>query len=567
MSSPSTSTLPRRLSLLVALCLGVLALLAGPLTLTARAEGTASSFVVNANLTPDGTLRVQQTITFAGPVPATVTQKIETRQNLIGDRQYVYTVSGISANAKGTDLKPAVSDDDSFTTVSINTNGSTEITMAYTVVGAVVRIDSGTALRWQLLQGLSAQVTEFTGTVAIPGTFSYVKCTAGPPNATTPCAYAAAGVEDAQIPTFRDGPRGEGEVVAVDIGFPPGMVAANEQIVERWTVRRAFSAGPVQLGTALGLLLLGGLGLFLMHRRAGADVKRDGELSRVGGFVPVAEGQSVFRVVDDIRPGHVGTLVDERVDPIDITATLLDLAVRGHLVITELPKEERFGRTDWTLERTDTAAEALLPFEQALLEGIIPDRRPVRVSELSERVQGAIGGVQDRLYDEVVRRGWYERRPDATRNKWTQLGIGALIVAVVVTGLLAAFTTFGLVGLVLIVLALGLIFVGQEMPARTAHGSAVLAGLAALRSDLLSHPTDQVPPGHELQEYSKVLPYAVVLGGAERWLEAMVAADTDDLPDPTDLSWYHGPDHWHLADLPYSLRNFITILSGCLSAR
>jgi hypothetical protein len=235
-------------------------------------------------------------------------------------------------------------------------------------------------------------------------------------------------------------------------------------------------------------------------------------------------------------------------------------------VITELPRESGFGRTDWTLTRTGNG-EGLRPFETALLDGLAPEGGSVRVSEVAGRVHESIGGVQDALYDEVVANGWYERRPDATRNKWTQLGIGALIVAVVVTGLLAAFTTFGLVGLVLIVLALGLIFVGQEMPARTAKGSAVLAGLAALRSDLLSHPTDQVPPGHELQEYSKVLPYAVVLGGTERWLEAMVAADTDDLPDPTDLSWYHGPDHWHLADLPYSLRNFITILSGCLSAR
>ena len=67
----------------------------------------------------------------------------------------------------------------------------------------------------------------------------------------------------------------------------------------------------------------------------------------------------------------------------------------------------------------------------------------------------SIGGVQDALYDEVVANGWYERRPDAIRNKWTQLALGALIIAVVVTGVLAAFTTFGLVGLALVILALG----------------------------------------------------------------------------------------------------------------
>jgi hypothetical protein len=58
-----------------------------------------------------------------------------------------------------------------------------------------------------------------------------------------------------------------------------------------------------------------------------------------------------------------------------------------------------------------------------------------------------------------------------------------------------------------------------------------------------------------------------VLGGADRWLDALVAADEDADADPTDLSWYHGPDDWHLRDLPDSLRNFVTTVSGLLFRR
>jgi type IV secretory pathway TrbD component len=191
----------------------------------------------------------------------------------------------------------------------------------------------------------------------------------------------------------------------------------------------------------------------------------------------------------------------------------------------------------------------------------------VHVSELSQRVQESIGAVQDKLYDEVVRNGWYERRPDATRNTYILGALAFLIVAVVATGVLAAFTTFGLLGLVLVALGLGLVFVGQEMPARTAKGSALLAGLGALRSDLLSQPTDQMPAGRRVAELSEVLPYAVVLGGADRWLAAIVATDDDETADPHDLPWYHGPEDWHLRDLPGSLRNFITTVSGNLFAR
>jgi hypothetical protein len=182
-------------------------------------------------------------------------------------------------------------------------------------------------------------------------------------------------------------------------------------------------------------------------------------------------------------------------------------------------------------------------------------------------VNETIGGVQNALYDEMVSNGWFERRPDATRSRFTQLALGALIAAVAVTAILAAFTTFGLVGLALVILALGLIFVAQELPARTAKGVALLAGLGAMRSELLSHPTDQMPPGAELRELSEVLPYAIVLGGTERWLDAIVAADTDADADPDDLPWYAGPPSWHLRDLPDSMRNFVTTVSGSLFSR
>jgi hypothetical protein len=559
----------RRLRAVLGLCALAVALLLGPLTWTAHAEGTALSFVVDANLAKDGTLKVKQTITFTGPVPAQLTQKFETRENLLDDRQYEQRISDVTASAAGgTAITPTVEEDPPFTTVTVATGGADEIVMNYTVTGAVVTVDGGTALRWRLLQGLSAQVTEFSATVLIPGNFSYIKCTSGSPNSTTPCGFAAAGTEGSQVPTFRDGPRGEGEVVAIDVGFPPGSVDPNETIAEQWTVGRAFSARPLPLGLALGLLVLGGLALLAMHRRAGADAGSSGAINRAGEFVPTGPGQSEFRVVGDVRPGHVGTVVDERVDPIDITATLLDLAVRGHLLITELPRASEFAPTDWSLTRLAAPPNTTLsPFEQRLLDGIAPVGGQVLVSQLPRRVQESIGEVQDQLYDEVVRNGWYERRPDATRNKWIQAGLAALIIAVVVTVLLAAFTTFGLVGLALVALGLGLVFVGQEMPARTAKGSALMAGLGALRSDLLSHPTDQMPRGREVQEMAEVLPYAVVLGGADRWLDAIVATDADDEADSEDLPWYHGPENWHLRDLPSSLRNFIITVSGNLFSR
>lgn len=567
--------LARAIVLPVVAVLVLAGLLIGPGTPTARADGTAAAFTVAANLGLDGTLTVRQDITFS-TVPAEVQQTFETKQDVLGDRRYVYDVSGFQATAGGQPVEPTVEiSEGRLTTVSFPSNGSEQVSLEYTVVGAVISTPEGTALAWPLLQGFDSTVSEFTATVAIPVPFSFIECNAGSPSSEVPCTFAAAGTGDARQPTFRDGPRGPGEFVQVRIGFPADALKANEHIEDVWTLARAFSAKPLPLALALGLLVLGAAALFALHRRAGVDAGTGTEVSKAAEFLPVGPGQTEFRVLGNVRPGHVGTVADERVDPIDVTATLIDLAVHGHLQITELPRANEFAPTDWTLTRTDSDVTNLHPFEVALLEGVTGQvggagaagAAGVRVSELPSRVYESVNEVQDSLYDEVVAYGWFERRPDATRNRWTQLAIGALIGSVVVTALLAAFTSLGLIGLALIALALGLMFVAQEMPARTKSGAALLAGLGVLRSDLMSHPTDQLPPGRELSEISELLPYAVVLGGHQRWLDAIVAGDEDEHEDRFDLGWYHGPEGWHLHHLPDSLKNFITTVSGQLFSR
>ncbi|MFZ0529019.1 MAG: DUF2207 domain-containing protein, partial [Propionicimonas sp.] len=287
----------------------------------------------------------------------------------------------------------------------------------------------------------------------------------------------------------------------------------------------------------------------------------------VAGFVAVGPGHNEFQVFDDVRPGEVGTLVDERVDPLDVTATLLDLAIRGHLVITQLPAASVHGVTDWSFARKPST-DPLLDYERTLLDAVAPaEGEAARVSNLAGSVGAVIAKVQSELYTEVVSRGWFAHRPDATRNRWSRYAWIGLGVAVVVAVALVVNTAFGLAGLVLIALALGLLLLAEEMPSRTAAGSSLLGGLDALKSALLVQPTETVPAGPGYAGLSAVLPYAVVLGGKDRWLQALVAADDDTAADATDLDWYHGPEDWHLADLPASLANFITTVQGTLFSR
>ncbi|MGC3995788.1 MAG: hypothetical protein QM779_16990 [Propionicimonas sp.] len=190
------------------------------------------------------------------------------------------------------------------------------------------------------------------------------------------------------------------------------------------------------------------------------------------------------------------------------------------------------------------------------------------MSNLAGSVGAVIGQVQSELYDEVVERGWFVRRPDSTRNRYALLGWIVLAAALVITIVLVATSRFGLAGLALIATALGLVFLAQDMPARTAKGTGVTRGPGRSCGATCSPsrwgrsrraaPTRRCP---------SILPYAIVLGGKERWLQAIADSDEDETPDPTDLDWYHGPEGWHLDHLPASLANFITTVQGTLFSR
>lgn len=560
-----TKTTSRVLRTMLIALVGVIAWVAGGVT--AHAAETVDSYLVQATVDQDGTLHVTATITFDA-APATFTQVMDTATRTPNSQEYRFTISDVTAKAGATDLAVTVTPGEGSTTVSVATGGTAEpIVLAYTVRGASMRAaDDSTVVQWPLVQGLSQPVTLFEGVASAPALFSSIDCAAGDPAAPGACTFFSGGTHDNPAPVFHHEGLQAGGFVQATMRFPGGMIGVNEDLRTLWTAERAFSTGPAELLSALVLLVLGGVGLWFAHRKVGRDAAGAVAPTRIAEFHPIAEGQSEFRVLDAVRPGQVGTVLDEHVDPVDITATVLDLAVRGHLRIHELERASAHAATDWSFERLDGDA-SLAAYERTLLDAIAPAGGSVTVSSLPTAVVPVIPQVQSELYDEVVSRGWFARRPDTTRNTWTRLGWVALGVALLVTILLAAFTTFGLAGVALVLIALGVVFVAAEMPSRTTAGAGVLSGLQALSGTLLTQPTDQLPKGREQEQLALILPYAVVLGGADRWLQAIADTDDDETADGDELAWYHAGSDWNLRDLPDAVRNFVTTVQGTLFSR
>lgn len=556
---------------IAAILVGLLAVIS-----PASAEDMAESYVVAGEVAPDGTLSITETITFDGAGPAELVQRLATTRQGLDYTQLNYEITDITVTSDGQDLAPSITTDGDYQVITVDASQTDQpIVISYQVKGAAVALPAvtdqpdATEMSWRVLQGLSVGVQEVSGEIALPqGTQTNdIDCQAGPPSNTMSCRTYAAGTFEATYPQFTDGPRGSGEVVVLSFSMPSSAVAPNQMLTEQWTLDRAFSAGPIQLAVALGTLLLGALGLWLLHRAHGADTA-GGEPTLVGTFEPVAAGEERFKLVTQMYPGEVGTLADERVDPIDIAATVVDLAQRGHLTIVELPRQSVHAPLDWTFER-GAGGDELHAYEQTLLDALAPvDGEAATVSHISEPVSEVIPTVQEQIYDEVVKEGWFAARPDAVRSNWARIGAIAVIAALIALGLLVAFTKFALTGLVLVGLAVALIWISGQMPRRTAKGSSVLKGLDGLAMSLATRPTSNVPKQDAYAEISRILPYAIVLGGTDRWIQALVDADDDPgVPDPDDLGWYRAPETWQLSDLPGSLDALITTLEGKLFGR
>ncbi|SET64678.1 DUF2207 domain-containing protein [Nonomuraea wenchangensis] len=520
------------------------ALGATALTLTAAPAALAATAGITDDVTmtlgKDGTLHVVEKIS-GGSSGLKRTFITRTRYDDGNDRLYRIE------NVKG-----GTFDGDTLTV----TSGTVE----YDVKGAVMSSGGVEELRWFAVSGWNQPVAKATVKVEGPGQVQNLSCFAGELTSAVGCT-AASMDHSATHADFEQEDLAPGEALTVVIGYPAGSSKGTPILERRFSLASAFTLNTVTGGALAGLLvlLLGGVGLLYWTRGRDARATGGGQ----GAVNPVQNGH--FSPPDGVRPGQIGTLVDEQADVVDVTATIVDLAVRGYLRIDEQPRQT-YDAPDWLLVRLPTApADALLPYEKALHDAIFDGRDAVLLSQLSGTFATHLGKVRDALYADVVKQGWFARRPDTERTRWTTAGVVLIVAGVLATAGLAWFTTYGLLGLAVIIAGGALAIGGQYMPAKTAKGSAALAHTLGFREYLFSGELGHVPEQHRVELFSRYLPYAVIFDGVEHW-SRVVASVTGNGHQADNLYWYHGPAEWDLSKFAGSMRTFCTTTSGAISA-
>ena len=259
-----------------------------------------------------------------------------------------------------------------------------------------------------------------------------------------------------------------------------------------------------------------------------------------------------FQPPAGVPPGMVGTIIDEKANPIDVSATVIDLAVRGFLRIEEIEGNGMFGRTDWNLTLlSPPAAETLLPFERRLLDGLFSARgNTVALSDLKNTFATTLKKIQGDMYAEAVTRHWFRSSPQTQRGMWQGLGVVIMVVGAMalfwgpgaVSSLLGAAFGGGVVLGIGLVLAGGIVWLlGGRMASKTAEGSAVLAQSLGFKEYLTTAEAGQIAFEEASNIFSRYLPYAVVFGVADRWARtfAEVAAAAEAVGRPIMMpTWY-----------------------------
>lgn len=417
----------------------------------------------------------------------------------------------------------------------------------------------------------SAPIQRAAVQVRAPADITQVACFQGYQGSTLPCQRATSEGDRARFAQSGLGPFSGMTIV---VGLPRGAVPRPEPVLEeRWSLGRAFELTPATVGAsgALALAAIGGVSAMVWRR--GRDRRfRGSQVDQVMGnptgeqqAVPIGEADASapveFAPPDDMRPGQIGTLIDEQANVLDVSATLVDLAVRRYMRIEELPKEGWFGKADWRLIHLDAPDDDLLTYERRLLDGVFRDGPQVLISELKNTFAERLEGVQESLYADSVERGWFSERPDKVRNRWIALGVLALVIAVGVTVALVAFTHWGLLGIPLIVGALLLLALSGRMPARTAKGTAMLRRVRGFRTVIETAETHMARWAEKELVFTRFLPFAVVFGATEKWAKAF-----ESLGIEPDTSWYVSPHPFVYASFAQSMDGFAVTTGGTIAS-
>ena len=344
---------------------------------------------------------------------------------------------------------------------------------------------------------------------------------------------------DGRTLVFETGALRPGEGITVDVAMPGDAVSRPGWVSEAgaWLVDNfPFAIFPATLALCIGAWYY-----------RGRDLPGRGTI--VVNYEPP----------DKLSPAEVGTLIDERVDQRDISAVIIDLAVRGYLKIEEVASNSWFSSgMDYRFNRLKPADD-LKPFEKKLFAKLFGGKNSVLMSELATKFYPVISEVTGDLYQGLSQGGYFDGNPRTVRGTFLGLGVLALALALGVCGLIQ-FAMIGRVFVVPIAIAgvLSVVVIAitsRIMPRKTQKGRIAWEQISGLEEYIRRAEVEDIQAQDRRGIFERLLPYAIIFGLSKRWGQAFAGL-------------YAQPPDWYqpVNPLNYSMLQFTNDIDRSVSS-
>ena len=459
----------------------------------------------------------------------------------------------------------------------VTVSGKQRYRILYNVVGALNGFPGHDELYWNVTGVWPVPIERASVRVAgPPGAIDRVDCFQGPRGATEPCNSTFT-PDEAVFTATRS--LGSGEQMSVVAGLKKGAVAEPAPILVA-RPRSAFggSGAPSMFEATPANLTLSVVGLvaaiggsIVLWWRVGRDRRYismrhlTGSASEAEERVPPFGDRPLgveFEPPERIRPGQMGLLVDERADTLDVTATIVDLAVRGYLKITELEKTWFLGTKDWQLDKLKSADRGLLDYERIVLNGLFDGRDTRKLSDLKEKFYTHLSKAKNALYRDAVDRRWFPRNPSSVRVRSRVVGLLTAVVGVALAILAGQLWGAGLVALPVVVFGVLLLVVSGAMPRRTAKGREVLQRALGFEKYIRTAEIRQQDYAERANIFTAYLPYAIAFRCVEKWAKAFKDIDLQ----AATAGWYAGTTGFNPGSFSSNLGSFSSSVGTAIAS-
>lgn len=449
--------------------------------------------------------------------------------------------------------------------------GRNVYTITYNVTGIVGQVNNYDELNWNATgNDWSVPIEKAEATVTLPEAgIIRITCYEGSAGSQLSCQTNIDSAKTANFIITNELTNDEGLTIVVDYkrGLVPVLTATPPP--SYW---EELFIWPSVL--PLGAIIFIGIGfIFSLWYRYGRDYwfvdvlfgtkKQKGKVKSIGAHETISVE---ITPPENLRPAEIGVLMDERADTLDVIATIIDLATRGYLTITEVPKKWMFGKADYLLTKTmpKKKTQELLRYEQMLLNRLFYRRRQVKLSSLKKTFYSDLKQVKQALYDDVVSKILFQFDPEKVRRKYFFIGTILFIGGVwwVVYGSNQANTFFGDAGLGCVLNGIVLVLLSRYMPRRTAYGRELYRRSKGYRLFIDRVEKYRQRYSEEQNMFNEVLPYAIVFGVTKKFTKQMQKMGIK----PTQTNWYIGSQPFTASIFVGSVNDFSHSMSLAMTS-